>query len=129
MATKYKLTQEIEYTDCQLKALLIKESDEALFILYDKYSAPLFGTILQLVNSALKAEDILMNTFLVAQQNPQSIKDCPFNLFIWLLRIAVKLCLKERNVDGSLISRENILAAFFPHRWPAIQQSRLEMLN
>ena len=129
MATKNISTAEIKYTDSQLKAMLIKESDEALYLLYDMYSAPLYGTILQLVNSTLKAEDILMNTFLVAQQNMQCIKDCPFSLFIWLLRIAVKLCLKERNVDGSLISRENILAAFFPKRWPAIKQSRQEMLN
>ncbi len=129
MAQRNNITASNKYTDNQLKAMLVKESDEALYLLYDIYSAPLYGTILQLVNSTLKAEDILMNTFLVAQQNPQSIKDCPFGLFIWLLRIAVKLCLKERNVDGSLISRENILAAFFPQRWPAIKQSRLEMLN
>ncbi len=129
MAQGNNITASIKYTDSQLKAMLIQESDEALYLLYDMYSTPLYGTILQLVNSTKQAEDILMNTFLVAQQHPQSIKDCPFSLFIWLLRIAVKLCLKERNIDGSLISRENILAAFFPKRWPAIKQSRLEMLN
>jgi DNA-directed RNA polymerase specialized sigma24 family protein len=120
---------EIKYTDSQLKALLAGGSEEALYGLYDMYSAALYATIIKLVYTKEQADDVLMKTFLQVQQQPQSFIECPFGLFIWLLRIAVKLCLEQKKANGTYMSREDLLAMFFPQRWPAIQQSRLEMQN
>jgi DNA-directed RNA polymerase specialized sigma24 family protein len=129
MTTKHKLIPATAYTDEHLKALLLQGADEVLFVLYDRYAAPLYGTILKLVNCITKAEDILMHTFLHAHNHPKSFIDCPFSLFIWLMRISIQLCLKEKNADGDMIVREDILTSFFPHRWPANKVRRQEMLN
>jgi DNA-directed RNA polymerase specialized sigma24 family protein len=129
MTAKHELIPAATYTDEQLKTLLLQESEEVLFILYDMYAAPLYGTILKLVNCTTKAEDILMHTFLNAHRNPKSFEDCPFSLFIWLMRISLQLCLKEKKPNGGLIVREDILTIFFPQRWPANKARRQEILN
>jgi DNA-directed RNA polymerase specialized sigma24 family protein len=129
MTTKPALTATKTYTDQELKILLRQGSEEVLFILYDMYAAPLYGTILKLVSYTEKAEDILMHTFLIVYKNSKSFEECPFSLFIWLMRISLQLCLKEKNVNGAMIAREDILMIFFPDRWPANKVSRLEMLN
>jgi DNA-directed RNA polymerase specialized sigma24 family protein len=129
MTTKHELIATVTYTDQQLKALLLQGSEEVLFILYDMYAAPLYGTILKLVSCSAKAEDILMHTFLNANKQRKSVEDCPFNLFIWLMRISLQLCLKEKKPNGAMIAREDILTSFFPQRWPANKARMQEMLN
>jgi DNA-directed RNA polymerase specialized sigma24 family protein len=129
MTTKPALTATKTYTDQELKILLRQGSEEVLFVLYDMYAGPLYGTILKLVSCTEKAEDILMHTFLEVHKNLQSFENCPFSLFIWLMRISLQLCLKEKNANGAMIAREDILMIFFPDRWPANKVSRLEMLN
>jgi DNA-directed RNA polymerase specialized sigma24 family protein len=129
MTTKPAFTAAVTYTDQQLKTLLLQGSEEVLFILYDMYAAPLYGTILKLVSCTTKAEDILMHTFLEVHKTPQSFEECPFSLFIWLMRISLQLCLQEKKANGTMIIREDILMSFFPNRWPANKARRLEMLN
>jgi DNA-directed RNA polymerase specialized sigma24 family protein len=129
MTTKPVLTAAVIYTDQQLKTLLLQGTEEGLFILYDMYAAALYGTILKIVSCTAKAEDILMHTFLIAHKNAKSFEDCPFSLFIWLMRISLQLCLKEKKASGAMIAREDILMIFFPDRWPANKGRRLEMLN
>jgi DNA-directed RNA polymerase specialized sigma24 family protein len=129
MTTKPALTATKTYTDQELKILLRQGSEEVLFVLYDMYAGPLYGNIIKLVNCTTKAEDILMHTFLKVHKTPTSFEECPFSLFIWLMRISLQLCLQEKKANGSMIVREDILMIFFPDRWPANKVSRLEMLN
>ncbi len=126
---QHKNIAAVKYTDSQLKALLVAGSEEALYQLYDMYSAALYGTIITLVHTKEQADDVLMKTFLQVQQQPQTYKECPFGLYIWLLRLAVKLCLEQKKANGIFISREDLLATFFPERWKTIQQTRLELVN
>jgi DNA-directed RNA polymerase specialized sigma24 family protein len=129
MTTKLALTASITYTNEELRTLLRQGSEEVLFVLYDMYATALYSNILKLVNCTAKAEDILMQTFLQAHKKPISFEDCPFSLFIWLMRISLQLCLKEKNANGAMIVREDILTIFFPLRWPANKARRQEMLN
>jgi DNA-directed RNA polymerase specialized sigma24 family protein len=129
MTTEYEIAIDASYTDKHLKKLLLQESEEVLYILYEMYAAALHGTILKLVTCTKKAEDILMHTFLNAHKQRKSVKDCPFGLFVWLMRISLQLCLKERKVNGAMIVREDILTSFFPHRWPDNKNRMQEIFN
>jgi DNA-directed RNA polymerase specialized sigma24 family protein len=130
MTTEQEITTDATtYTDKQLKILLLKDSEYFLFVLYDRFAAPLYSAILKLVGCTVKAEDILMHTFLKAHNNPRLLQDASFSLFVSLLRISLQLCLNEKKENGNMIVREDILAIFFPQRWAAKQERRFEMLN
>jgi DNA-directed RNA polymerase specialized sigma24 family protein len=117
------------HTDNQLKILLLQDSEDFLFVLYDRFAAPLYSAILKLVGCTAKAEDILTHTFLKVHNNPRLLQDASFSLFVSLLRISLQLCLNEKKVNGNMIVREDILAVFFPQLWAAKQERRFEMLN
>jgi DNA-directed RNA polymerase specialized sigma24 family protein len=129
MTTEQEIKTDATYTDKQLKVLLLQDSEEFLFVLYDRYAAPLYTAIFKLLGSIAKTEDILMDTFLKVHKNSLLLQDDSFSLFVSLLRISLQLCLKEKKANGNMIVREDILAIFFPQRWAAKQESRLEMLN
>lgn len=102
------------FTPEQLRIFLQSVSDKDFLVLYTLYAAPLFGVIFKITKCTTKAKYILENTFIEARKNAYSFDSCSFSMFIWLMRIAVQLCLQEKKPCGKQILKEDILTAYLP---------------
>jgi RNA polymerase sigma-70 factor (ECF subfamily) len=68
---------------------LLKNGDKAaLGILYDNYSAALFGVILRITDSQENAEDVLQEVFVKIWNNINSYDRAKGKLYTWLINIA-----------------------------------------
>jgi len=66
---------------------LQQQDTSALKVLYEKYSAALFGVISRMVNDDYLAEDILQEAFLKIWNNAGSYEPTKGRLFTWMLNI------------------------------------------
>lgn len=83
MPTKILLAPEPE-----LVALLKARDEKGLRMLYDHYSAALYGVILRIVIERETAEDVLQETFVKIWNNSSSYDASKGRLYTWLLNIA-----------------------------------------
>lgn len=109
MQTTSSLPAGLMFTPDELRAFLYSGSEDDFYILYDIYAATLFGVVLKIVKCKVKAEDILAHTFIKARKEAYSFNECPFSMFIWLMRIAVQLCLEDKKSNGKAIVKEDVL--------------------
>ncbi len=72
----------------KIMSLLHEQRHEAVGLLYDNYSAALFGVILRVVRSRELAEQVLQDTFVKAWRFGQQYDRSKGRLFTWLLNIA-----------------------------------------
>ncbi|MBL4668889.1 MAG: sigma-70 family RNA polymerase sigma factor [Flavobacteriales bacterium] len=72
----------------ELIKLLQENSEEGISLLYDNYSAILYGIITKIVRSENIAEDILQDTFVKIWKNFSSYDSSKGRLFTWMLNIA-----------------------------------------
>lgn len=72
----------------ELVADLKKGSESAMTILYENYSAALYGIILRVVVSEEAAEDVLQETFVKIWKNIEKYDRTKGRLFTWLVNIA-----------------------------------------
>lgn len=117
MSPKIKISEE------ELVAALKNGDQSALGILYDNYSAALFGVIMRIVESQPSspsdrenAEDVLQEVFVKIWRNISSYDKSKGKLYTWLLNIARNLAIDSlrvkdhkiksqiRNIDNSVNS-------------------------
>lgn len=85
----------------------VKQGDENAFeLLYDSYSAALFGVCLKIVNEQEIAEDVLQDAYLKIWSNIHSFDNSKGTIFTWMLNIARNTAidkyrqLKKRNISA-----------------------------
>jgi RNA polymerase sigma-70 factor, ECF subfamily len=93
-------------TDAEEVALLreVAGGDERAFsLLYDRYSAILFGLLLRILHSRTEAEDVLQEVFLQVWQQARSFDASRGRPFTWMVTLA-----RSRAIDRlrSVASRE-----------------------
>jgi RNA polymerase sigma-70 factor (ECF subfamily) len=76
------------YTEEELVALLKRKDANAYSLLYDNYSAALFGVISRVVSAEEIAEDILQDVFIKIWKNIENYDASKGRLFTWMLNIA-----------------------------------------
>ena len=76
------------YTEEELVALLKRKDAHAYSLLYDNYSAALFGVITRVVAAEEIAEDILQDVFVKIWKNIENYDASKGRLFTWMLNIA-----------------------------------------
>jgi RNA polymerase sigma-70 factor (ECF subfamily) len=81
-------TSKVHLEEEQLVALLKQKDKQAFNLLYDNYSAALFGVVLKVVPSKMLAEDILQEVFLKIWRNVEQYDPTKGRLFTWMLNIA-----------------------------------------
>jgi len=64
------------------------QDESALSLLYDKYSAALYGITLRICKDEMLAQEALQETFLKIWKNPQSYDASKGKFFTWANRIA-----------------------------------------
>ncbi len=72
----------------ELVALLKARDEQGLRVLYDHYSAALYGVILRIVVEKETAEDVLQEAFVKIWNNTASYDASKGRLYTWLLNIA-----------------------------------------
>jgi len=72
----------------QLIALLKSRNSVAMGLLYDNYSAALYGVIFRIIQSEHFSENILQDTFIKIWKNIASYDKSKGRLFTWMLNIA-----------------------------------------
>ena len=72
----------------QLVSLLQAQKTEAINLLYDNYSAALYGIVVRIVRSPEIAQDVMQDSFVKAWKNGPNYDASKGRLFTWLLNIA-----------------------------------------
>jgi len=78
----------INISEEELVLLLQKGNKEGIDILYDNYSATLYGVINKIVGSEEIAKDVLQDTFVKIWKNFSNYERNKGRLFTWILNIA-----------------------------------------
>ena len=79
--------------ESNLVAGLRRQENSAIEILYDHYSAALYGVIVRILRDESVAEDVLQETLVKVWRNIGSYDESKGRLFTWLVRIARNLAL------------------------------------
>ena len=78
----------IKYTEDELVSLIKSKNADAFKVLYDNYSAALYGVVLKVVDADELAQDILQDSFVKIWKNFESYDASKGRLFTWMLNIA-----------------------------------------
>lgn len=75
--------------DAESLALKLRQRDRHAFqVIYDRYSAALYGVVMRIVPIEELAEDVLQETFVKIWKNTESYDNSRGTLFTWMLNIA-----------------------------------------
>ncbi len=93
------------------KALILKlqnKDETALGLLYDKYSAALYGVILRICKDEDNAQNILQDTFMTIWNKSDSFDPDKGSFYTWAYRIARNKTLNFIRKDNKLIQVEDL---------------------
>jgi RNA polymerase sigma factor (sigma-70 family) len=82
------LNKAVTYNEHELISLLKQRNNEAYSYLYDHYSGALYSIILQVVQNAETASDVLQEVFLNVWRKIESYDSTKGRLYTWMLNIA-----------------------------------------
>jgi RNA polymerase sigma-70 factor (ECF subfamily) len=109
------LNEQKQIIEEELVPLLLKKSSRGLEILYDNYSAVLFGVIHRIIQNDELAEEILKNTFVKIWNNFSQFNPAKDRLDAWFINVARNNALDKMRSSGEIEKDqyrkvENILA-------------------
>ena len=87
-------------------ALLQAQKEEAISLLYDNYSAILYGVVLRIVRSPDVAQDVLQETFVKVWRHGGTYDATKGRLMTWLLNIARHTAIDVVRSSNWKMSRE-----------------------
>ncbi len=89
-----------------LVASLKRGDPKGLNILYDNYSAALFGVIVRITGSQENAEDVLQETFVKIWKNISYYDRSKGKLYTWLINIARNTAIDSLRVKGHKVKSQ-----------------------
>jgi len=122
----------------ELLQLLIAGNPLAKKLLYERYAAPLYGIMLQIVGDPVKANDLIIKLFSYCFQNASAYSTSGYhNLFTWLFKkareyaVESSLPITSNHNDTSLVKRSNSSFQVFADTLAADEQLvfRLSFFN
>ena len=102
------LSRRTNISEEELVALLLSKDKEAFRILYDNYSAALFGIVLKIVRTTEVAEDVLQESFIKIWKNISSYDKSKGRLFTWLLNIARNTAIDKLRTKNEKYENQSI---------------------
>jgi RNA polymerase sigma-70 factor (ECF subfamily) len=90
----------IQATEEVLVHGLQQKSAQALSVLYERYSAALFGVISRIINDDHLAEDVLQESFVKIWHNAESYDSTKGRLFTWMLNICRNAAIDKMRSKG-----------------------------
>lgn len=102
-----------------LVALLREQDRRAMPVLYDKYSAALFGVIVRIVKDEEVAEDVLQEAFVKIWSSFDSYDAGKGRLFTWMLNVTKNLAIdkirsKQYRVNSKMLEIDKGAARYVP---------------
>jgi RNA polymerase sigma-70 factor (ECF subfamily) len=97
----------VTYTEQELVALLKTQDESSFSYLYDRYSAALYGVVLQIVIDPELANDVLQETFVNIWRKIQTYDSSKGRLFTWMLNVARNLAIDMVRSKAFQNSRKN----------------------
>jgi RNA polymerase sigma factor (sigma-70 family) len=94
-ADKKLVGKRTQISEEKLISLLAERNQQGLEILYDNYSAALYGVIHRIVTVDEIAEDVLQETFLKIWNNFSQYDSSKGRLFTWMLNVARNLAIDK----------------------------------
>jgi RNA polymerase sigma-70 factor, ECF subfamily len=82
------MSLEVKMEDADVVSMLQSGKEEAFSMLYDNYSALIFGTIVRIVGDKIEAENLLQDCFVKVWQNFSRFDESKGKLATWLINIA-----------------------------------------
>lgn len=82
-------------TELELIQALKRKDQQALAILYDRYSAALYGIVFKIVKEKELAEDVLQEAFVKLWNTFQDYDDSKGRLFTWILNVTRNLAIDK----------------------------------
>jgi RNA polymerase sigma factor (sigma-70 family) len=87
---------------------ILRQDTQGVGLMYDKYSAAIYGVILRVVGNAEIAEEVLQDVFTKAWRNIQSYDSAKGKLFTWLVNIARNAAIDATRAKGFNRSNQDI---------------------
>jgi len=114
----------------ELVASLKNGEQPALGILYDNYSAALFGVIIRIVESQENAEDVLQEVFVKIWRNISSYDRSKGKLYTWLINIARNTAIdslraKDHKIKSQIRSIDNSVSSINKQHSTAIHPDHI----
>lgn len=97
-----------EPKDEELVADIVRGSEAALGVMYDRHAGVIFGTALRLLRDRSEAEEVVQETFLALWNRAEQFTAARGSARIWLLSIA-----RNRCIDRARAARARIQALAF----------------
>ncbi len=91
----------------QIIDMLANKDQEAIALIYDRYSAALYGTILRIVRSETVAEDVLQDVLVKVWRYADRYDSRQGRLFTWLINIARNTAIDAYRSKGFRQQAEN----------------------
>ena len=104
----FNIKQPCPLKDIDVIARIINKDKNALYLLYDKYSAALFGVILRICENRSLAEDVLQETFVKIWNKMPSYDPEKGRFYTWAYRIAKNTALNAIRNTQPLIQEEDL---------------------
>jgi RNA polymerase sigma-70 factor (ECF subfamily) len=98
--------QELSISDAEIIARIYSGDEDAMALLYDRYSNVVYAVALRVLSDGSAAEDILQDVFMQLWRNPQAFNASRGSLATWLAVIA-----RNRAIDQLRKRRPEVEAA------------------
>lgn len=98
--------QELSVSDAEIIARIYSGDEDAMALLYDRYSNVVYAVALRVLSDGSAAEDILQDVFMQLWRNPQAFNASRGSLATWLAVIA-----RNRAIDQLRKRRPEVEAA------------------
>ena len=97
----------LTYTEQELVSLLRNRDNKAFAYLYDNYASSLYSIVLQIVNDAELANDVLQEVFVNIWRRIEQYDPGKGRLFTWMMNIARNASIDTLRSRGYQNSRKN----------------------
>src|SRR6478609_8576061 len=101
----------IQIEEAALIKLLRSGNSKGLTLLYDNYSAALFGIIIRIVKENAVAEDVLQESFLKIWKNFSKYDETKGRLFTWIVNISRNTAIDKIRSSEFIHENKNRLAS------------------
>ena len=120
-------------SDAFLLTEIAKKETWALSVLYERYSARLYGLALKILKDESLAQDVVQDIFLKVWQNADKFEKSRGSAIAWLMilcrnRSIDKLRQREKSTKRSTVFNEelNIATSFFENPQETVEQNELQ---
>lgn len=106
--SKNRMNPKPQISEEEMILLLRQKNERAFSVLYDNYSAALYGVILRIVMTEEIAEDVLQEAFVKIWNNFSGYDNTKGRLFTWMINIARNLAIDKTRSKDYKNSQKNL---------------------